>query len=948
MKNLFPLLLLLITVSSSYAQLSQGGKPTSLKKYSQLSTDVPFERMPEVDLETLLAEDEINYPNKVGPYRFGEKHFVSMSMENSGTWETLNNGDRVWRLGVVSSDAYTLNFIFNNFFIPEGGKLHIYNEETGHILGAFTNENNRQDGWFGTFLLTGDQAVIEYHEPRIALGLGHFNLAEIVHGYRDVLNLNADASRGGGSGSCNIDVECSLGNGWEDQINSVGILLSNGNSFCTGAMVTDVPDSGTPYFLTANHCVGGSVANWSVGFNYQASSCNGSTNFLPSYQSLSGATLRASNTGSDFALLEWDNVPPANYGVFYAGWSNLNQSSTESTCIHHPSGDLKKISRDNGTVSNSTYSGATTWQVGAWEQGTTEPGSSGSPLFDQNKRITGQLYGGGASCFNIGASDYYGKFSTSWDGNNSASRLRDWLDPANSGTTTVDGYDPNTPTISYDAQLISIDNPTAGSAICESSIAPTLTIKNNGGVTLTSVTVGYTINGNPSSTTWTGSLATGSSASFTLPAIALNAGTNTLTVTLSNPNNQSDGDNGNNAASVTFSSVSGDTFVTLVLNTDDYGSETTWTLSENGGGTIASGGPYADANLQIEEELCVQSGECYTFTIFDSFDDGICCYTGTQNPNYQDGNYSLGDADDILIYTGSEFGSSEATNFCVPASVSDCDALFDPFEANASAYRLYPSDNGGYIAGSNSFGDLTKAQEFSAPSQPSEITGFIAWIAAKTDDGGVDVVANLYAMDGAGTAANGATNSAPGTILASGTAPLARVDTSGFFTQFNFNTPVSVSSNYAVGLNFTNFGNNDVIGIVTNTDGDAGGNELAWEAWASGDWYTMNAAWNTASDGDFDLALFPIVCPQNVTGIEDLSDYFTLFPNPNNGQFAVVNSALFNGNLEIYNTMGQSVFSAALFGQPAINCDIASRKAGIYLIQITSDNGTWTSRVVKN
>ena len=139
-----------------------------------------------------------------------------------------------------------------------------------------------------------------------------------------------------------------------------------------------------------------------------------------------------------------------------------------------------------------------------------------------------------------------------------------------------------------------------------------------------------------------------------------------------------------------------------------------------------------------------------------------------------------------------------------------------------------------------------------------------------------------------------------------------------------------------------------MIGIVTNTDGDAGGNELAWEAWASGDWYTMNAAWNTASDGDFDLALFPIVCPQNVTGIQDLSDYFALFPNPNNGQFAVVNSALFNGNLEIYNMMGQSVFSTALSGQPAINCDIASHKAGIYLIQITSDNGTWTSRVVKN
>ncbi|MDB4655403.1 T9SS type A sorting domain-containing protein [Flavobacteriales bacterium] len=945
MKKLLPLLFLVSMLSTAYAQLSQGGKPISLKKGNLLTSEVVFERMPAVDVETLLAEDEINYPDKSRPYRFGEKHFVSMSLENSGEWEILPNGDRVWRLGVVSADAYTLNFIFENFYLPEAGKLHIFNSETGHVLGAFTNRNNIESGWFGTFLLKGDQAVLEYYEPKSVQGEGHFELAEVVHGYRDILNWSESNERGGGSGSCNIDVECPLGNGWDDQINSVGILISNGSGFCTGAMVADVPQSGTPYFLTANHCVGGSVANWSVGFNYQVTSCNGGTQ-SQQFATLSGATLRASNGGSDMALLEWNNSPTQAMGVFYAGWSNLNVASTQSTAIHHPSGDFKKISRDNGTVTNSTYSGAETWRVGAWEEGTTEPGSSGSPLFDQNKRIVGQLYGGSASCSLPNDPDFYGKFSTSWDGPSNSTRLRNWLDPQNTGTSTVDGFDPFTPAVSYDAQLISIDNPTQGSSLCESSVEPTVTIMNNGSVTLTSIVVNYTINGTPGSTTWTGSLPTGSSAAFTLPNIGLNSGSNTLVVTLSNPNNQSDGDNGNNSSSVTFNSVSGDTFVTLIINTDDYGSETTWTLTQNGGGTVATGGPYEDdTNEQFEEEICVESGECYTFTIFDSFSDGICCYTGTQNPNYEDGNYSIGDADGELIYTGSEFGASEATNFCVPASASACSVLFDLFDSNASAFRLYPNNNGGFITGSNSFGDLVKAQEFAAPSQPSEITGFVAWIAAKTDAGGA-VIANAYAMDGLGTNLNGVTNNAPGTVLATSSTPLARVDTSSFFTRFVFNAPVTVTADYAVGLDFSSFGNNDEIGIVSNTDGDASGNELAWESWDNGDWYTMNSAWNSASDGDFDLALFPVLCPLNVTGITDMEGQFNVFPNPSNGEFVIVNGNGHVGNLQVFDAIGQVVSERSLAGETAVNISIANQKSGIYLVRITTESGIWNSRIV--
>ncbi|MDV7400661.1 hypothetical protein RZS08_55105, partial [Arthrospira platensis SPKY1] len=69
---------------------------------------------------------------------------------------------------------------------------------------------------------------------------------------------------------------------------------------------------------------------------------------------------------------------------------------------------------------------------------TTEPGSSGSPLFDQNHRVIGQLWGGyhlddctgGPTCADPAKDlSFYGKFSVSWSGDSPARRLQDWLAP---------------------------------------------------------------------------------------------------------------------------------------------------------------------------------------------------------------------------------------------------------------------------------------------------------------------------------------------------------------------------------------------------------------------------------------------------------------------------------------------------------------------------------------
>ena len=133
-----------------------------------------------------------------------------------------------------------------------------------------------------------------------------------------------------------------------------------------------------------------------------------------------GSTRLVNSSSSDVALLRLEETPPAEYEVHYAGWDATGFTPSTPVGIHHPSGDIKKISFDYNNASNS----GNFWDVNNWEDGTTEPGSSGSPLFDGNtQRIIGQLYGGTASCTSI-TYDTYGKVSVSWN-----LGLDDYLDP---------------------------------------------------------------------------------------------------------------------------------------------------------------------------------------------------------------------------------------------------------------------------------------------------------------------------------------------------------------------------------------------------------------------------------------------------------------------------------------------------------------------------------------
>jgi hypothetical protein len=425
-----------------HAQISHGGTPISFNKLS-LST-VETVVTGSVDVKAFLAEDEIEREQGL-PFRFGAPFDVNYNINNSGTWDELADGSRIWRLRIESPGAFSINLIYDYFYMPPGARMFAYSGDHEMVLGAFTESNNKDHGQFSTAPVKGDVTIVEYIEPAEVRGQGVIAISRIVHAYRDIFNYGGTKGTDGfgSSGSCNNNVNCPEGDPWQDEKRAVAmVLLSGGTRWCSGAMINNTREDGTPYFLTANHCLG-SESTWIIMFKYESPNCNNIDG--PTSYTISGTTKRANYSTSDFGLLELSSAPPESYEPYYAGWSNIDTPSPSSVGIHHPSGDIKKISFDYDPVTSTSYlgsSGTTHWRIGNWEDGTTEGGSSGSPLFDPNHRIVGQLHGGYASCTSI-TSDWYGKVARSWNGGGSSStRLKSWLDPDNTGVTTLDGYDP--------------------------------------------------------------------------------------------------------------------------------------------------------------------------------------------------------------------------------------------------------------------------------------------------------------------------------------------------------------------------------------------------------------------------------------------------------------------------------------------------------------------------
>lgn len=539
-----------------HSQLSEGGTPWSFK-FDQTDDDILYQSMPAINTEQLMYEDSLtNLQTK--PYRFGFDHATNFNLSNAGSYTHLDNGDKIWRMGIFAPEAKSINLSFEELNLPEGCKLFVYNASKTEYYGAFTQAQvSPGDLMLGTEIIYDDSVVVELFIPQAAISTVSLKLWRVSHGYRDLKEQIIRAF--GDAGTCNNNARCPAYSAWDNQIRSV-VCLVNGSEFCTGALINNTCNDGTPYVLTANHCGSSGFGSWVFRFNWESTGCTNPGSSPSTSQSISGSVQRAANAGSDMSLVQMNSTPPSAYNVYYAGWDRTNTAGVNLLGIHHPSGDIKKFSQSTGTALTATYSGATCWQTGTWTDGITEPGSSGSPIFNQSGLIVGQLYGGPSNCGcenNAGCGyDYYGKVFTSWTGGGTnATRLSNWLDPTAcaTGATTLIGYDPNAPTVARDASIQTITTPANGSSSCETTYTPVVVLKNNGSTTLTSCTILYHLDAAANSSyNWTGSLATGASVNVTLPNFTTTVGAHTYYAATSNPNGLTDQNTANDDETNSF------------------------------------------------------------------------------------------------------------------------------------------------------------------------------------------------------------------------------------------------------------------------------------------------------------------------------------------------------------------------------------------------------------
>ncbi len=662
----FFLLLSLVT----FSQQGDGGLPKTFKEvidYNKIDKRV----FDEPNIAALKIEDSLTDNSGTAPWRFGFNNNTNINISNSGTWINLPNGDRIWQLVVVCKNALTINLTFSQTFIPTGNELYVYNPSKDFILGKFT-ASHLYNGELGTELVPGEMTIVEYFVPKGSF-IGNVNICSVTHGYRTPNEFLLRAF--GDSGACNVNVNCPEGTAWTQQRNSVVMLVSGSNGFCTGALINNTLNDGKPYVLTANHCYS-NPATWIFRFQWESTSCiNPSTS--PTFQSLSGAVLRAQGTPSDFCLVEItgglvNGTVPAAYTPYFSGWDNTETISPSAVCIHHPSGDIKKIAIENNALISTSFGGSPSnshWGVLSWDLGVTEPGSSGSPLFNQNRRIIGQLHGGASACGASVLSDEYGKVSVSWNpaGSTSSGQLKHWLDPNNTNASFVDGYDPsNAPTITLDAGLS--NSAFIQTSLCGSNYIPNVTISNGGSQTVTTAVISYSIDGGTAQNyNWNGSLAQFQTQVINLPPVQLLPGNHTFSATVSQVNNGVDELSVNNATNTQFLVTAinqTSNLLKVTLLTDNYSSETYMEiLSSNGTvvwfqgnesfagtyGTNNTPGPTDPTSPLLDNttynwDVPLSLNDCYTFKIYDYYGDGLSGFMA-------DGSLSLANHNNINFYT---------------------------------------------------------------------------------------------------------------------------------------------------------------------------------------------------------------------------------------------------------------------------------------------------------
>lgn len=456
-------------------QISYGGNPLPLHASMGARSTAPaadlFVEMPAFDIQSALrqaVQDQSNFKS----LEFAHKFHPFLRPDNSGIHFVAGNMN-VWRVGIRSKGAYSLNILFSKFKLPPGAQLFVYNSDQSEILGSYTEKNNTNLSMLPVQPVGGDELIVEYQEPSRATFRGEIEIGEVNHDFVGIFRATEPRDP---AQSCHPNLVCYP----EDIQPGSGVvgLIINGSTYCTGSLVNNTAEDGIPYLLTATHClnnnyfferndpftrwqnygksdgwlydkVAGSIVAF---FNYNSPLCDIDIRG-PLQMTMASADSVLISERHDMSLLRLKETPPAEYQPYFLGWNAGSSPSAPFHGLHHPNGGIKKVAIEEDRLSLGSFTLPNSyqaepnsfWEVRAWNTGATEGGSSGSPLLDREKRILGTLTGGVSMCSSPKGPDSYASLFKLWDVEeslNNPNSIRHYLDPTDSQSRQMGGFNP--------------------------------------------------------------------------------------------------------------------------------------------------------------------------------------------------------------------------------------------------------------------------------------------------------------------------------------------------------------------------------------------------------------------------------------------------------------------------------------------------------------------------
>lgn len=391
MRIVILILLSLMSINAN-AQLTQGGNPVIDLSKENKQFDIPSIKIKDFtkdEIYEITTKDTIDYI-------IGQSINVEIDILNKAK---VIEKDKYtsYLLELSTNNAYALNLTFSKFVLPEGAKMYIWSDNT--YFGSYTNKNMRKDSTFHFASINSNKLIIELDIPSESKKnrYADIKLDKVGYFFKDLFLRGGVSFSSGESAECNNNVNCDEWNEWCNQIRSTIIYVrpkeGGGWGRCSGAIVNNYDQDFTPYLLTAQHCVEDDVIfdNTEVHFNYQSPICE--TRDMSSRSRVVGSELLASCNKTDMGLVVLNNKIPEQFNVYFAGYDTRKKDDMPSdkvVCIHHPQGDMKKISEgnwNNGLIESK-------WRI-CWTNGIAEQGSSGAPIFEkETKRIIGSISGG--------------------------------------------------------------------------------------------------------------------------------------------------------------------------------------------------------------------------------------------------------------------------------------------------------------------------------------------------------------------------------------------------------------------------------------------------------------------------------------------------------------------------------------------------------------------------